>query len=103
MKKQGTVTFYDRKKGIGFIVPDLPEPDVFVHHSGLAKGVTFLVKDDTVSYEIGDFDGRPVARDVAIVASNVKVPGHGLAPLAHVKSSKSKIVSDFEALFGGGQ
>jgi len=49
---QGTVKWFDNKKGYGFITPDDGSEDLFVHHTGIA-GVGFKSLDEgaKVSYE----------------------------------------------------
>ena len=46
---EGTVKFFNRKKGFGFINGD-DGKDYFVHFSGLSEG-TFLRDNDKVSFE----------------------------------------------------
>lgn len=47
--KEGTVKFFNRSKGFGFIKPTDSEEDVFVHQSGL---IDEIHENDTVSFEV---------------------------------------------------
>ena len=50
---QGTVKWFDTKKGYGFIT-DSDGKDVFVHHSNIVMdGFRHLSEDDVVNYELG--------------------------------------------------
>jgi cold shock protein len=61
----GTVSFWKRIGGFGFIVPDAESDDIYVHHKGLLKGRHRLKEGQRVSYELGEHNGRPVAIEVA--------------------------------------
>ncbi len=63
-KMEGTVKFFNRKKGFGFVHGD-DEKDYFVHFTALPRG-TFLRDNDRVS-----FDGAE--GDRGLKAENVKL------------------------------
>ena len=45
----GTVKFFNRSKGFGFITPEDGSKDVFVHQSGLVDNIS---DGDKVSYDV---------------------------------------------------
>ncbi len=48
----GTVKWFNRTKGFGFIVPDDGSDDLFVHHSNIAmEGYRTLEEGQKVEYE----------------------------------------------------
>lgn len=47
--KEGTVKFFNRSKGFGFIKPDDSDQDVFVHQSGL---IDEIQENDSVSFDV---------------------------------------------------
>jgi len=60
---KGTVKFFNRTKGFGFITPEEGE-DVFVHESGLKDGVT-IDEGDEVTFDIGEGKKGPCASKVS--------------------------------------
>lgn len=70
LRKYGTVKWFDRVKGYGFIEPDEGGLEVFVHYSAIeAEGYRNLNQGDRVAYHEVDFGRGPQARNVASVRS----------------------------------
>lgn len=62
---QGTVAWFSSQKGYGFISPKDGGVDVFVYHQAIQMdGYRTLVQGETVSYELGEKDGKPMAINV---------------------------------------
>lgn len=59
----GTVKFFNRSKGFGFITPDDGSRDVFVHQNGLVDEIN---EGDKVSYDVEE-------SPKGLNATNVKV------------------------------
>lgn len=59
----GTVKWFNHKKGFGFIVPEAGGQDVFVHISAVEKsGMKGLDEGQKISYELApDREGRMTA------------------------------------------
>ncbi len=69
MAPEGTVKWFDNKKGFGFIEQDDSGEDVFVHFSALSmEGFKKLEDGQRVSFEIED-------SDKGLRAANVRVLG----------------------------
>jgi cold shock protein len=61
----GTVKWFSDVKGFGFVTPDEPGADLFVHHSGIANdGYRSLAEGAKVSYEAEAGDKGPKAVNV---------------------------------------
>ena len=62
---QGTVKWFDNKKGYGFITPHTGGDDLFVHLSGIQmEGFKTLTEEQSVTYQVGTSDRGPVATNV---------------------------------------
>ena len=66
-KQQGTVKWFDNKKGYGFITPSNGDKDLFVHMSSIMmEGYKTLKEEQTVTFQVGTGDKGPVATNVMI-------------------------------------
>ncbi|MCA9938134.1 MAG: cold-shock protein [Anaerolineales bacterium] len=65
--KTGTVKWFSRLKGYGFIQPDEEGAEVFVHYSAIeGDGYRNLYEGDKVSFEVIDQGRGPQARNVRV-------------------------------------
>jgi CspA family cold shock protein len=62
----GTISFYNRVRGYGFAVPDDESNDIFVHCANLVD-CRHLRPNDRISYDVGEYSGRPVAINVKLI------------------------------------
>ena len=64
----GTVKWFSDEKGFGFITPDEPGKDLFVHHSSIqTDGYRSLAEGTKVSYESEQGPKGPAAANVVPV------------------------------------
>ncbi len=68
MTMQGIVSFYDVRKGFGFIRGDDGQR-VFVHKSELPFWTIYLQKGDKVIYRVSESKRGPVAMSLAVQES----------------------------------
>jgi len=62
---QGTVKWFNQKKGFGFLICKEIDKDVFVHYSNIqGKGFRTLQENDLVEFEIQDSARGPTAVNV---------------------------------------
>lgn len=65
---QGTVKWFEDKKGYGFITPDDGSDDVFVHHTAIVgEGFRSLKEGNKVEFEATREGKGPKASNVKIV------------------------------------
>jgi CspA family cold shock protein len=64
----GTVKWFNNDKGFGFITPDDPGKDLFVHHTGIAgSGFKSLDEGAKVEYEAQQGPKGPSATNVRTI------------------------------------
>ncbi|WLS48863.1 cold shock domain-containing protein [Micromonospora profundi] len=60
----GRVKWWNEVEGFGFLIPDLPGQDLFVHSSMLAPGCVGLEEGQRVSFKIVQLSKGPGAEEV---------------------------------------
>ena len=61
----GTIRWFSKMKGYGFIIPDEGGKKIFVHHSGIKiEGEASLYKGQKVEYDIREGKKGPIATNV---------------------------------------
>jgi CspA family cold shock protein len=66
-KEQGTVKWFDSRKGFGFI-ERTQGPDVFVHHNAIAgDGYTTLAEGQQVEFTVVQGQKGPQAENVVVI------------------------------------
>jgi CspA family cold shock protein len=63
----GEVRWFDPARGYGFLIPEVGDDDIFVHHTGIGVGKPGrrnLEKGAKVSFEVAVRDGRNHAFNV---------------------------------------
>jgi len=80
MAYSGSVKWFDRKKGIGFVTPAEGTEDVFIHRRNFTKdsetGKTFVLDEgDTIYFNLGTHEGRATAIEISLpIGTEKKVP-----------------------------
>jgi CspA family cold shock protein len=73
-RTKGTVRWFSRVKGYGFIQPDGSDKDVFVHYSAIVgEGYRNLDQGQRVEFTIEDSAKGPQATDVVGLAEPAKM------------------------------
>ena len=64
---EGTIKFFNKVKGFGFIESSEGGKDIFVHSEGLEAGLSDkLTEGDKVTFDTKDTDRGPAATNVAL-------------------------------------
>ncbi len=62
---KGKVKWFQKKKGIGFIIPEDNSPDVFIHYSNIiGEGYKVLNQDDEVTFDLVNLGKGPIAQNI---------------------------------------
>ena len=77
---KGTVKWFNKKKGYGFITPDDGSPDLFVHYSAIEGGsdeFKIVYEGDIVEYEVTEGDKGPQATKVVVTEKGPRTSTQG--------------------------
>jgi CspA family cold shock protein len=66
IKMEGTVKFFNKVKGFGFIESSEGGKDIFVHNEGLAEGVETINDGDKVTFDTTETEKGPAATNVQL-------------------------------------
>ena len=99
---QGTVRWFDPERGFGFLAPDDGSADLFVHVSEIVGdgGTRLLREGQVVTYEIGEGNRGPQAKQVA--ATGEVAPGAAVGVLGTMSWYEPGKGYGFAAPDGGG-
>ena len=63
--QNGTVKWFNKKKGIGFITSEEIEGDIFIHYTNIiGEGYKNLEEGDTLIFLLEDSDKGFIAKDI---------------------------------------
>lgn len=77
---KGTVKWFNKKKGYGFITPDDDSPDIFVHYSTIEGGsdeFKIIYEGDIVEYEVTEGEKGPQASKVVVTEKGPRTNTQG--------------------------
>ncbi len=64
----GTIKWYNRKQGFGFVAPDAGGEDIFIHHSALRQGrQEHIDEGDRIAFSVEQRQKGPSAVDVSLL------------------------------------
>jgi CspA family cold shock protein len=77
----GTVKFFNRDKGFGFVTRDEGGEDVFLHISALERaGLDNVAEGQTIEFTLTERNGRVSASDIQITGEHLQVQERGPRP-----------------------
>jgi cold shock protein len=66
MRQRAIVVKWNKAAGWGFLAPENGDADLFVHISAI-EGRRRLNEGDTVEFECGEYNGKPLAQNVTVL------------------------------------